>query len=302
MTTSTDIPAAATAPDLAARLTAVYELTKPRMNLLVVVTTAVGCYLAAGVSGFVADPALLLYTLLGTALTAAGASVLNMYVERDLDRHMPRTRNRPLPTAQLSPAFALLFGVCLGLAGTLGLALLVNVLTASLGLFTLLSYVLLYTPLKTRTPLCTLVGAVPGAIPPMMGFTAFTNALTPGAWGLFAVLFVWQMPHFYGLAILYRDDYRRGGFAMLPTQPDGMNRTARQIVGFCILMLPVALLPTFAGVSGWLYAAVSLPLGAWFLYAGVRAARSQSKPDARRLFLVSILYLPLLLAAMMLNS
>ena len=306
MTTSTpDIPTRlldAASPSLGRRLSAVYELTKPRMNFLVVVTTAVGFALAAGTAGLAERPLLLLHALLGTALTAAGASVLNMYVERHADRLMPRTRNRPLPARQLSPTFALPFGVGLGVAGALWLAAFVNPLTAGLGLFTLLSYVLVYTPLKRVTPLCTLVGAVPGAIPPMMGFTAFTGELSAGAWALFAVLFVWQMPHFFGLAMMYRDDYRRGGFAMLPTQKDGMRRTARQIVGFCLLMLPVGLLPFFAGVSGVVYAAASLVLGAWYLWAGLRCARSLARPDARRLFLVSILYLPLLLAAMMLNS
>ena len=306
MTTSTtDIPSRvrdAASPSFAQRLSAAYELTKPRMNFLVVITTAVGFALAAGTAGLLGRPLLLLQVLFGTALTAAGASVLNMYVEREADKLMPRTRNRPLPARQLSAGFALASGVGLGLAGTLWLAAFVNPLTAGLGLFTLLSYVLVYTPLKRVTPLCTLVGAVPGAIPPMMGFTAFTGELSAGAWALFAVLFVWQMPHFFGLAMMYRDDYRRGGFAMLPTQTDGMRRTARQIVGFCLLMLPVGLLPFFAGVSGIFYAVASLVLGAWYLSAGLRCARTLARPDARRLFLVSILYLPLLLAAMMLNS
>ena len=299
-TTTPDI--LADSPSLVDRLAATYELTKPRMNFLVVVTTAVGCHLAAGVAGLLERPSLLLHALLGTALTAAGASVLNMYAERGVDRLMPRTHNRPLPAGQLPAGFALAFGIGLGLVGTLWLALFVNVLTAILGAVTLLSYVLVYTPLKRRTPLCTLVGAVPGAIPPMMGFAAFDNALTPAAWSLFAVLFVWQMPHFFGLAMLYRDDYARGGFAMLPTQTNGMTRTARQIVGFCVLLIPIALLPTLAGVSGLFYAAASVPLGLWFLWAGVRCARSLSKADAKRLFVVSILYLPLLLAAMMLDA
>lgn len=291
------------APRLLARAIAAYELTKPRMNLLVVATTAVGCYLAASAAELLDRPWLFLNTLFGTALTAAGASALNQFAERDADALMLRTRGRPLPAAQLSAGFALGAGVMLGVVGTAWLAWLVNPLTAALGLVTLLSYVLVYTPLKRRTPLCTLVGALPGAIPPMMGFAAFDNAIGPAAWSLFAILFAWQMPHFYGLALLYREDYARGGFAMLPTRPHGVARAGRQSVGFLALLLPISLVPTALGVAGWWYAAAAVVLGVWFLNVGLQVGRTPGgHAEARRLFLTSILYLPLLLVAMMLDK
>lgn len=301
-----DIPADLTghwiaSPTLSQRLIALYELTKPRMNFLVVLTTAVGAYMAAGAAGLLEAPWLFLNLLGGTAVTAAGASVLNQYLERDADARMPRTRNRPLPAGLLTPGVALPMGLSLGVTGTLWLTLLVNPLTAALGAFTLLSYVLVYTPLKRRTWWCTLVGAVPGAIPPTMGFSGMTGQVGWGAAALFALLFVWQMPHFYGLALLYRDDYARGGFRMLPSQRNGLNRTARQIVAFCLLLLPISLMPSFVGLTGSVYAVGALFLGLWFLWAGTRCARTLSRPDARRLFIVSILYLPLVLGLLMLD-
>ncbi len=292
----------AVAPGVRARLAGLYELTKPRLNFLVIITTAVGCYLAAGAAGLLDRPWLFLNTLIGTALTAGGAGALNQFLEREYDALMPRTSRRPLPSGLLPAGVALGLGLGLGAAGTALLALLVNPLTAGLGLFTLLSYVLIYTPLKRRTWLNTLVGAVPGAIPPMMGVAAFENALTPTAWALFGILFVWQMPHFFGLALLYRDDYARGGYAMLPACRNGVARTARQAVVFLALLVPAALMPTLVGAAGWWYAAASLALGVWFLNAGLAVWRSPGKAEARRLFLTSILYLPLLLIVMMLDK
>lgn len=301
-----DIPADLTAtwitsPSLPQRLVAFYELTKPRMNFLVVVTTAVGAWMAAGFGGLVGAPLLFLNLIVGTALTAAGASVFNQYLERNADAKMPRTRNRPLPAGLLTPPIALAYGTALSVIGTAWLAFLVNPLTALLGAITLLTYVLLYTPLKRRTWWCTLVGAVPGAIPPTMGFSGMTGQLGWGAATLFALLFVWQMPHFYGLALLYQDDYARGGFRMLPSETGGLARTARQIVGFCVLLLIVSLTPTIVGLAGPIYAAGAVALGTWFLWAGVQCARTLSRPDARRLFIVSILYLPLVLGLLMLD-
>jgi protoheme IX farnesyltransferase len=240
--------------------------------------------------------------LLGTALTAAGAAVLNQHAERSYDALMRRTAKRPLPAGQVQPGLALLYGVALGGLGTAWLAIFVNLLTAGLGLGTLLLYVLVYTPLKRRTSLNTLVGAIPGAIPPMMGVTAFTNELTPAAWVLFAILFIWQMPHFYGLAMLCREDYARGGFVMLPTRPNGLARTGRQSVLFLALLLPVSLLPAVLGISGGYYAVAAGVLGVWFLMAGLESLRTLENAEARRLFLTSILYLPLLLVAMMLDK
>jgi protoheme IX farnesyltransferase len=204
-----------------------YELTKPRMNALVVITTAVGYYMA--VHGWT-DWARFLHTVIGTALTAAGASVLNQYVERDLDAKMPRTADRPLPAGRIAPMEALAMGVVLGSVGVLYLLMLVNPLSAALAAITLATYVFMYTPLKTRTSLCTVVGAVPGAIPPMIGFAAVDGYLSPGAWALFCIMFFWQLPHFLAIAILYRDDYERGGMKMLPVVDPGLGLTGRQIV------------------------------------------------------------------------
>ena len=281
-----------------------YELTKPRMNFLVVATTAVGVAAAVRPGGFAAGAIwiLLVHALLGTALTAAGASVFNQWVERDVDRDMPRTRNRPLPAGRLRGGEAAAFAVLLSIAGVAYLAATVNLLTAGLGLLTLLIYVLVYTPMKRRTPWCTLVGAVPGAIPPMMGVTAVTGQITPLAWALFGILFVWQMPHFFALAIMFRDDYAAGGLKMLPVT-DGLPATVRQIVGFSLLLLPVSLAPTLLGSAGWVYGAAALILGAAFLWCALACARTGGgRAEAKRLFFASILYLPALLAVLMLNK
>ncbi len=277
-----------------------YELTKPRMNFLVVVTTMVGYYMAA--RGLTDDWVRLIHTLLGTALTAAGASVLNQYVERDLDALMPRTANRPLPAGRVTALEALAFGVLLSVCGTVYLALLVNGLTAALGAITLASYVFLYTPMKRWTSLCTVVGAVPGAIPPMMGWTAVTDDLGPQAWALFAILFFWQMPHFLAIAILFRDDYAAGGFKMLPVVDPGLASTSRQIVLYAAALIPVTLFPTIIGMAGVFYFLSATVMGLAFLGFGAQCAITKSRPDARKLFFASIIYLPLLLAAMMLDK
>lgn len=279
-----------------ARLTDYYELTKPRMNALVVVTTAVGYYMAA--SGW-SDWARLIHTIVGTALTAAGASVLNQYVERDLDAKMPRTAVRPLPAGRVSPVEALGLGVMLSAVGVLYLVTLVNPLAAMLAVLTLGTYVFLYTPLKTRTSLCTVAGAVPGAIPPMIGFAAVHGVLTPGAWALFGILFIWQLPHFLAIAILYRDDYARGGMKMLPVIDPGGAITGRQIVLWSLALIPVSLVPSVVGLAGVAYFAAAALLGIAFLAFAVRCALTGSRADARRLFLASIIYLPVLLGMMM---
>jgi protoheme IX farnesyltransferase len=277
-----------------------YELTKPRMNFLVLVTTLVGFYMASGHATAV-NWLLLLPTLVGTALCAAGASVLNQYVERDLDKLMPRTRNRPVPAGRIEPREALLTGVVLGIAGALTLALCVNLLTALLGAVTLLLYVLVYTPLKRVTTLNTVVGAIPGAIPPLMGFTAADDAFSPGALAVFAILFFWQMPHFLAIAILYKRDYGLAGFRMLPVVDEGGSVTARQIVLYAVALVPVSLLPYSAAIAGPAYFAVALMLGLAFLSFGVSCAATRSRVDARKLFFASIIYLPALLGVMMLD-
>jgi protoheme IX farnesyltransferase len=275
-----------------------YELTKPRMNFLVLITTLVGFYLA---SDGKLDWRLLLPTLIGTALTAAGASVLNQFVERDLDALMPRTRNRPLPAGRVGAAEALAWGVALGAVGVLTLTLCVNLLTAILGAFTLLTYVLVYTPLKRVTTLNTVLGAVPGAIPPMMGFTAVHGGFSPGALALFAILFFWQMPHFLAIAILYRRDYALAGFKMLPVVDEDLSVTGRQIVLYSVALIPVSFMPVQVGLAGQAYFAAALMLGLAFLSFGVSCATTKTRLDARKLFFASIIYLPALLGVLMLD-
>lgn len=292
---------ASAAPVSAARQRAIdfYELTKPRMNFLVVITTMVGYYMAA--RGW-SDWTRLIATLFGTALTAAGASVFNQYVERRLDVRMKRTENRPLPAGRVRPVDALLFGVFISIVGVATLALFVNALTATLGALTLLLYVLVYTPAKRYTSLCTIIGAVPGAIPSVMGFTAVQNTIGAEAMSLFAILFFWQMPHFLAIAILYRDDYERGGFMMLPVVDKQMNMTARQIILYSITMIPVSLLPTLLHMTGSMYPFAALVMGIAFCGFGLVLAKSKSRADARQLFLASIIYLPALLTALMVDK
>jgi protoheme IX farnesyltransferase len=273
------------------------------MNFLVIVTTAVGFYLAMGpVLGAAAHWLLLVGTIAGTTLTAASASVLNQLAERRFDARMPRTRLRPLPTGRVTPHEALVFGIVLGVTGVSVLATLANPLTAALGLATLLLYVFVYTPLKRVTTLNTIVGAVPGAIPPMMGFTAAEGTLSAGAWVLFGVLFLWQMPHFLAIAALYRDDYAAGGFRMLPVVDTSLAMTCRMVLLYTLALIPVSLLAVPAAVSGGLYAVAALLLGGAFFVYGVRFWRSRSRGDARKLFFASIIYLPLLLGAMMIDK
>ena len=282
-----------------ARLTDYYELTKPRMNFLVVVTTMVGYYMAA--HGW-SDWGRVIYTLVGTALTAAGSSVLNQVVERRFDSLMNRTKNRPLPAGRVRLGEALLFAAALSVSGIAMLALFVNLLTAALGASTLLLYVAAYTPAKRFTSLCTIIGAVPGAIPPVMGFTAVQNAISPEAMALFAILFFWQMPHFLAIAILYRDDYARGGFKMLPVVDEPMNMTGRQMLLYALSLVPVSLMPALLGMSGVIYFVAALLLGIAFCGFTLVCARTRSRSDARQLFLASIVYLPALLAALMIDK
>jgi heme o synthase len=279
-----------------------YELTKPRMNFLVVITTAVGFYLAAGSSARPATGWLLLNTIFGTALTAAGASVLNQWWEREHDKLMPRTRNRPLPGGRIDPAEALLFGIAMGVAGIAHLFFLVNPLTSFLGAATLLSYVLIYTPMKRISTLNTVIGAVPGAIPPMMGFTAVHNALSPEALSIFGILFMWQLPHFLAIAMMYRNDYSLGGFKMLPCTEAGFEMARRQIVLWGIAMIPVSLLPVGLGMTGPIYFTAAVLLGLAYLSFGVSCAATGSRIDAKKLFFASIAYLPLLLGFLMMDK
>jgi protoheme IX farnesyltransferase len=277
-----------------ARVADFVELTKPRITMLVLVTTAVGY--ALGLTGpFSAAACAAL--LAGTALVSCGASVLNQYAERDADARMKRTERRPLPSGRVTPGDALAFGLLLSAAG-LGLLASVNGLTYLLGAAALGSYVLAYTPLKRVTSLCTVVGAVPGAIPPLMGWAAAQGSLGAGAFALFAVLFLWQLPHFLAIGWMYREDYARGGFPML-TVTDASGRSAgRQAVLYAAALLPAALVAGELSAAGPLFLGGGLLLGGAFLYCAAAFARTRSLASARRLFLASVLYLPAVLGLM----
>jgi len=268
------------------------ELTKPRVTFLVVITTLVGYYL--GARGEV-DALRLLCTLLGTALVAGGTSALNQYLERDIDAKMTRTKNRPLPTGRLTPRQALIFAYSITLIGLISLALTVNLLTAALAAATHIFYVFMYTPLKQKTSLSTLVGAIPGALPPVGGWTAARNDLGVEALVLFAILFLWQLPHVLAISWLYSEDYKRGGFPLLPIiDPQGRS-TSRQIIANCLALLPVSLLPTIIGLAGPVYFIGALILGLAFLGFGILVAIEKNNLSARRMMLASLAYLPALL-------
>ncbi len=271
------------------------ELTKPRITLMVALTTAAGFLLAAP-RPLAWDQ--LINTLLGTALIASGASALNQVIERRTDARMRRTANRPIPAGRLRPEAAMVFGVALSAAGAFYLALAVNLLTGLIGALTLASYVLVYTPLKRKSSLATLVGAVPGAAPPMMGCTAATGELDALAWALFGILFFWQMPHFLAIAWIYRTDYERGGFPLLTLGNVSGPRTARQMMLYAAALIPVSLLPNAIGVSGWPYFFGALLLGLAFLGFCVAFSLSHTSRAARRLLLASVVYLPIVLGLM----
>jgi heme o synthase len=266
---------------------------------LVLLTAAAGFYLGGG--GAV-DVRLLLSTLLGTALVAAGTNAFNQLRERDADGLMHRTRRRPLPSGRVSPRAAAIFAALISGAGVIYLALAVNLLTAGLAALTLASYVLLYTPLKRKTSLNTLIGAVPGALPIVGGWTAAGGDLGPAVVALFWILFLWQLPHFLALSWIYREDYRRGGFAMLAVQdPDGRH-TARVALLYAVTLVPVSLLPTLLGVTGRLYFFGALGLGLAYTAAAAVMTQTMTLPRAWRVFLVSVIYLPALLTLMVLDK
>lgn len=281
------------------RLADFLTLTKPEITFNVVMTALVGFLVAA--RGAV-HAGLLLHTLLGTALVAGGASALNQWIERDLDAMMRRTARRPLPAGRLTPRASLAFALVLVVTGTVYLALTAGVLASALAAATALSYLLVYTPLKRVTSLATVVGAVPGAIPPMIGWAAALGRLDGGAWVLFLILFFWQMPHFLALAALYRKDYQRAGFRVLPVvDPDGAS-TARQSVLYTLALLLVSLIPPFLGMAGALYFFGALVLGLAFIFYGMRLTlRPDSRAHASGLFRFSLLYLPALCVLMALG-
>jgi len=276
-----------------------WSLTKPGITRLVLVTTGVGFYL--GASGSL-DLVLLFHVLLGTGLLAGGTNALNQYAERRADARMKRTNRRPLPAGRLQASTALVFSSGISAAGAVYLVALVNLLTAALGVASLLIYIFIYTPLKRRTWLCTIVGAVPGAIPPMMGWTAATGRLDALAWVLFGIVFLWQMPHFFAIGWMYRQDYARAGFPMLPVVDEDGKRTSRQIIIYTVTLVAVSLLTTVMGLTGAIYFVGASTLGLAFLVLGFALAARRTGPSARRLFLGSVLYLPVLLVLMVVDK
>jgi protoheme IX farnesyltransferase len=283
------------------------ELTKPRITWLILMSTGVGYFFglpsAPDWLSFLKqiDLLRLLHTIIGTGLIASGTAALNQWYEREGDLKMNRTSGRPLPSGRLIAGRALAFGVALSVAGFAELWLGVNPLSAGIGAFTLASYLFVYTPMKRRTWWSTTVGAIPGAMPPVIGFAAASGGLTRESWVLFAILFLWQFPHFYSIAWMYKDDYARAGIQMLPVvEPDGRS-TARQIVLYGIALIPVSLVPSLLGMSGRIYLVGALVLGLWFLYSGVRVALERTLVRARAVLITSVLYLPLIYGLMLLD-
>ncbi|MBV8078085.1 MAG: protoheme IX farnesyltransferase [Planctomycetaceae bacterium] len=293
-----DAPADAVLADARGKLAAYVELTKPRIAVMVLVTVATGFVLGArGAS----NPSTLLLTLLGTGLVAGGGSAWNMYLERLRDLQMRRTAGRPLPSGRLTPSEAAVFGSALGILGLAILVLGANLASALAALATFVLYVAVYTPLKPRTTLNTAVGAVPGALPPVIGWAAATGRLGVEAWALFLIVFLWQFPHFLAIAWLYRDDYDRAGYKMLPTVDPRGAITGRQAAGHALALIPAGLLPTAVGLAGPWYFAGALVSGLFYLAFAVRFWSEVSEPSARRLLRASFVYLPTVLLLLLLN-
>ena len=273
------------------------ELVKLRLTTMVLITTTMGFYLASPTM----DWALLFRALLGTGLVACGAAVLNQYLEKEFDAMMPRTANRPIPVGRIRPETALLAGGAMGAGGLLYLAAQVNLLTSVIGAVTLVTYIAVYTPLKRVTSLNTLIGAIPGALPPLMGWTAAhakATVIAPEAWSLVAILFFWQLPHFLAIAWMYREDYEGAGFRMISEGKQGREHTGRFAVISCLALLPAALSPFFLHISGPMYLGGALALSLGFAWLSLQFSREMTLESARRLFYYSLLYLPLLLGLM----
>jgi protoheme IX farnesyltransferase len=275
------------------------QLVKARLTLLVLLTTAVGFYVGSrGPLHLLA----LFHVVFGTALAAAGAAALNQWWERRLDALMHRTRERPIPSGRMSPRDAVILGAVLSLAGVLYLGAACNFLSASLAVITIVLYILAYTPLKRISTSNTLIGAIPGAIPPMIGWAAATSGLHIGAWSLFAILFFWQMPHFFALSWIYRADYVRAGFEMISKDDESGARSSSQSVWFCMLLLFVSGIPFYLRLTTATYLLSALTLGALFVAMAMRFHTHRTVPHARNLFLSSIIYLPCLLLALVLTK
>lgn len=286
-------------PNVLTRAAAFYELTKPGITRMVLITTAAGFYLAS--SGSV-DVVLLLHMLLGTTLAASGTNALNQWFEREADRNMRRTANRPLPSGRLASGEAAFFAWAISVVGLLYLTAFVNLLTAVIVALSLSSYVFVYTPLKRKTWFATVIGAVPGALPILAGWTATGQPVSPAAWALFGILFAWQMPHFYALAWIYREDYGRAGFQMLTVVDETGRRAARHSMLFAALLIPISLLPTIYGITGTVYLIGALFLGVGFLILASGMLRKPTEKLAWRVFTGSIIYLPVLLLLMVVDK
>ncbi|HYL73219.1 MAG TPA: heme o synthase [Bryobacteraceae bacterium] len=273
-------------------------LTKPRITWLILMSTGVGYFFGAKGGWHLLT---LLHTIIGTGLIASGTAALNQWYEREADAKMKRTQARPLPAGRLDAGKALAFAIFISVAGFVELFFGVNALTALLGLFTLLSYLFIYTPLKQRSPHSTTIGAIPGAMPPLIGYAAASGTLTWEAWVLFAILFLWQFPHFYAIAWMYREDYERAGIRMLPVvEPDGES-TARRILLYSLVLIPISLAPKFLAMTGNFYLFGALALGLLFLYAGLRVSFDRTRQRARAVLLASVIYLPVLYGLMLLD-
>lgn len=271
-------------------------LTKPRITALILVCTGVGYFFGAVNGGSLW---VFVHTMIGTALMASGTAALNQWYEMDVDKLMLRTRGRPLPSGHLKPAHALIFGLGLAFLGFTELLLGGSVLAGLAGLFTLASYLLVYTPLKKRSPICTAVGAIPGAMPPLIGYAGASGRITWEAMALFAILFIWQFPHFYAIAWMYREDYARGGIKMLPvTRPDGAS-TARQMVICSLLLIPVSLIPSYLRMTNVIYFISAAVLGVAFVYFSLQVFYERTTRSARHVLLASVTYLPVLLGVML---
>ena len=276
-----------------------WTLTKPEVNFLVVMSALAGFYAA---SRGPLDWTLLAHTLVGTLMVASGTATLNQFMERGPDALMRRTSLRPLPAGRMPAMHAFWFGIFLSVGGGLYLLAAVNALACILAMSTLLTYLLIYTPLKKRTPWCTFLGAFPGAAPPLIGWAGAAGSLSRDAWVLYAILFLWQFPHFLAIAWMYREDYARAGLKMLP-QDDGEGRaTMRQIMAGSLLLLPVSLLPAWLGQAGTVYLTGALLLGLMYIHSGIRLAMVRTNTRARRLVLASVVYLPLVFALLMLDK
>jgi protoheme IX farnesyltransferase len=299
MKATTAQPLAESIPEIKGWTSVYADLFKARLTFLVLLTTMVGFYL--GFQGPV-DYVLMAHLLLGTALLAGGASALNQFLERDFDAHMKRTQDRPLPSGRMQPQTVLMIGAGCAMAGLIYLALMVNLLTSVLGAATLVSYVFVYTPLKRVTWLNTAIGAIPGALPPLMGWTAARDELNIGGWTLFAILAFWQLPHFLAIAWMYREEYAKAGFKMLPLIDPMGDRTAGQALSHTLGLLPISLCPYLFHLTGPVYLFGALLLGLGFLWFAIQFSRDHTVTRARALFFASIMYLPLLLSVMVLDK